>query len=50
MYAHVCVLRGVSVFVYLCVYVCWGSDCECVYVCRGKGVCVNGGAWSVFGY
>ena len=35
MCAHVCVLRGVSVFVYLCVYVCWGSDCECVII----GVC-----------
>ena len=40
---------GVSGFVYQCVYVRSGSDCECVYVCRGMSVCVDGSAWVCFG-
>ena len=49
MCAHVCLLRGVSVFVYMCVYVYCRSDCECVYVCRGMSVWIDGGAWLCFG-
>ena len=44
--ACVCIARSACI---MCVYVCWGSDCECVYVCRRMSVCVDGGAWVCFG-